>query len=249
MGAVLSYLGYASHQQLYHRSLEHTFQHLHQGHGPNLIFGKGDAAMTSTIDLYTCIATLEKDLQMTRGENTNKEAVIQYLLQYSLSDTRAKEIAARLKQQLRILSTNQDRLKKEIDEIKDRLGKAEAIIFTLSTPGVPSSRSQCTSTLFSSRSDSPPAEDLIDLLVCNQDPDGAKLREEDRTSLDEFLGDESDVEEVLKNTTPDQSLHQSFDAEFEASSYIVHFANSDEDAEYQDTVKNSTTVLLQEGLG
>ena len=246
MGATFSYLGYASHQQPHPRS--HEQLHYSSLVDPALILGNGDVASPSFIDLYTRLAALQKDLQISRAENTNKEAIIQYLLSSSVNNTRVREITVKLKEQLRVLKTANDRITKEKEEIEGKLGNAKNTISALTTPGVFSSVAQSTSTSFSSRSDSPPksepvTEDLIDLLDCSQESGSQKLVEDDTTLLDDFYEEESDVERVLKNTTPDQSLHQSSDSEFEGSSYIVRFANSDEEIKPQDAVKISHKVI------
>ena len=253
MGATLSYLGYASHQQPRPHSHEHVFQQLHQGRGRILIFGTEDSASRSIIDLCARLATLEKDLQISRAENTNKEAVIQYLLQPRVSNAHVNEITAHLKEQLLVLKMTIDRTKKENEEIKDRLLKAEDAILAVATPSVPNSRPQSTSTSFSNCSDSTAksvvvTEDLIDLLGCSQESDVAKCKEEDTTLLDEDYEDELETEREFNNTTPDQSLHLSFDTEFEGPSYITHFADSDEDAKPQDAVEVSGEVMRQEAM-
>lgn len=253
MGATLSHLCYASRQQSYPYSNKHGLRQLQQGCGPTLALGNEDAASPSIPNLCTRLGALEKDLQNSRAENTNKETVIQYLLQSSVSSAHVKESTVQVKEQLLILKTNIEQANKEIEEIKDKLRKAEDTVTALSIPSVSSSRLQSTSTSFSSRSYLPPksdivTEDLIDLLGCNQKPDSANLVEEGTTLLDELDEDDSDIEGIFKNTTPDQTRHQSSDSEFEESSYIVHFTNSDEDAIPHDTVKVSTKVLRREAL-
>ena len=248
MGATLSYLGYASHQQPYPRSHEHVSHHLHQGNRPTLVLGNGDSASSSIIDLCARLGALEKDLQISEAGNNNKEAVIQYLLQSRVSNARVKEIILQLKAQLLVLEETIDRIKKENEEFQDRLTKAEGTILALSMSSVPSSRTQSTSTSFSSHSDSSAksdlvTEDLIDLLGCSPESDKAKFKEEDTTLLDEFYEDESDIEGAFQNATPDQSLHQSFDTELEQPTYITHFADSDEDAKPQDAIHASREVL------
>lgn len=251
MGATLSYLGYASHQRPY-QPVPQQLQGRSLGE-PTLILGNGDAASSSIIDLCTRLGALEKDLQLSRAESTNKEAVIQFLLHSNVSNARVEETIVKLKDQLLVLKRTIDRTNKENEEIKIKLSKVEDNVFALSTPSVPNARPESTSTSFSSRSDSPPksesvAEDLIDLLGCSHESDSARLTEEDTTLLDESYEDESDIEEAFPNTTPDQSLHQSSDSELEGCSYIVRFANSNEDAEPQDAVKVSTKVRRQEAL-
>lgn len=248
MGATLSYLGYASHQQRFSRSHEPVSQQLHRRCGQTVILGNGDAASLPIIDLCTHLGALEKDLEICRAENTNKEAVIQYLLQSSVDNTCVKETIEKLKGQLLVLKTIINRTNKETDKNRDRLGKVEDSIYALSTPSVPSSRPDSTSTSFSSCSECSPnsgvvAEDLIDLLDCSQESDIAKLMGEDTTLLDESYEDESDIEGVFKSTTPDQSLYQSFASEFEGHPYITHFADSDETSKVQDSTKASTKVL------
>lgn len=246
MGATFSYLGYPSRQQPHPLSHEHISQQLHQGCGASPILGNEDAASPSIIGLYTRLTALEKDLEISRVGNTNKEAVIQYLLQSSVSNARFKETTVKLKEQLVVLKTTIDRINKQNDEIKDKLGRAEDTISALSTSSVLDSRS--TSTSCSTRSDLPPksdvvTEDLIDLMCCSQESDNLELTEDDTTLIDGLYEDESDMEGVSENTTPDQSLHQSSDADFEGSSYIVHFSDSDQDNNVQDAVKVSTQVL------
>ena len=232
MGATLSYLGYAPKQQSYTCFHERRSQQLHQRCGPILILSNGDAASPSVIDICTHLVTLEKDLKISRAGNISKEAVIQYLLQYSVSDTRFQEFTVQLDAQFLALKTTIDEANKENENIKDKLRKAEEAIISLSTPSVPYSTSQSPS--FSNYTDLPTkskaaTEDLIDLLDCSHECDGTKLMGEDSTLLDESNEDETDTEEIAQRITPDQNLHQSSDLDYEVSSYIVHFTNSGED--------------------
>ena len=228
MGATLSYLGYAPNQQSYTRSHERRTQQLHQCCGPILILGNGDAASPSVIDICTRIVTLEKDLKISRAGNGSKEAVIQYLLQHSVSDTRFQEFTVQLNAQFLALKMTVDQTNKENENIKDKLRKAEEAIISLSTPSVPYSTSQSPS--FSNYTDLPTkskavTEDLIDLLDCSHECDSAKLMGEDSTLPDESYEDESDTGEGAQKITPDQPS----DLDYEGSPYIVHFANSGED--------------------
>ena len=224
MGAILSYLGYASHQQPDPRSRQHVSQ-LHQSLGPSII------------DLYTRLTALEKDLKISQVGNSEKEAVIQYLLQSSVSNARDKESTIKLKEQLLLLKTTIDQVNKENEEIKDKLGKAKDIIFALSRRSILNSRSQSTSTSFSSGSDSPPksgvvTEDLIDLSGCSQESDSAKLTEEDTTLLDEIYNDKLNTADATSDTTSAQSPHEShnsLDSEFQDFPYLVHFADNDDE--------------------
>lgn len=255
MGATFSYLGYASRQQpqpRFHAQIPQQI-HYHSLVGPTLILGNGDATSPSSIDLYTRLAALEKDLEISRTGNVDKEAVIQHLLKSSVNNARVKEITVKIKEQLRDLKTTHDQLKKENEEIKAKLRRAEDTIFALSTPTVPNSKFQSISTSLTSRSgfrpkSEPVTEGLIDLLDCSQASDSTKLVEEDSTLLDDFCEDDSEIEGFFKNTTPDESLHHSFDSETIESSYIVRFANTDEDAIPQDTIKVSTEVLHREAF-
>ena len=232
MGATLSYLGYAPNQQSCTRFHERRSQQLHQCCGPILILGNGDAASPSVIDICTRLVTLEKDLKISRAGNGSKEAVIQYLLQHSVSDTRFQEFTVQLNAQFLALKTTIDQTNKEHENIKDKLRKAEEAIISLSTPSVPCSTSQSPS--FSNYTDlltksKAVTEDLIDLLDCSHECDSAKLTGEDSTLPDESYEDETDTGEGAEKITPDQNLHQSSDLDYEGSPYIVHFANSGED--------------------
>ena len=250
MGATLSHLGYASHQQYHNKRVP---QQLHQGCGPIPILGKGDAASFSFIDLCTRLVALEKDLQISRADNSNKEVVIQYLLQSSVGSAGIKETTAQLKRQLLALKTTIDRTNEENEGIKEKLGKAEEAIIALSTPSVPTSGPQSTCTSFSSCT-GPPAktgaetEDLIDLLGCNQLSESAKLTEGDSTLLDEDFTDEPDIERLSQRANLHQALHQYSVSEVGGSSYFVHFADSEEDAKPQDIATLSVNVLRREAL-
>ena len=229
MGATLSYLGYLSQQRPNPPSHDHVFQQLHRGSlgGPTLILSNEDAG--SIAELYTRLGALEKDLQISRAENTRKDAVIQYLLQYNISNVPVKEIIVNLNGQVLTLETTINQTNKENKEIKVKLSKAEDTI----------SRLQSAPTSFSSRSDIPPeidlvAEDLIDLLDSSHESDSAKLMKEDTALLDDSFEHESGIEGEFMNTTPDQSLHQ--------SPYIVYFADSEENAEAQAAVNLPTNV-------
>ena len=232
MGAIFSYLGYAPNQQSYTRHHERRSQQLHQCCGPILILSHRDAASSSVIDICTHLITLEKDLNISRAGNIRKEAVIQHLLQYSVSDTQFKEFTIQLNAQLLALKTTIDQTNKEIEAIKDKLRKAEEAISSLTTPGVPNPTSQ--SPGFSNNTDLPTESkavtgDLIDLLGCSHECDSAKSMREDSTLPDESYEDETDTGVIAQRLTPDQSLEQSFDLDYEGSSYIVHFTNSGED--------------------
>ena len=246
MGAIISYLGYAPDQQSNPDSHYRVAQH--QGWGPPPHLGNDDTASPSIIDLYTRLTALEKDLKISQAGNIDKEAIIQYLLQSRVSDARVKESTMKLKEQLLHLKTSIDRNHKENEEIKDKLGKAEETIYALSRRSVLNSRPHSTSKSFSSRSDSPSksevvTEDLIDLSGCSEESDSAKLTKEDTTLLDDFYEDDSDTQAVSKSTMPGHSLHRLSDSEFEGSSYIFRFSDSDENDEPQDDVKVSTEVL------
>ena len=232
MGATLSYLGYAPNEQSYASFHERRSQQLHQCCEPILILGNGDAASPSVIDICTHLVTLEKDLKISRAGNISKEAVIQYLLQSSVSDTRFQEFTVQLNAQFLALKTTIDQTNKENENIKDKLRKAEEAIMSLSTPSAPYSTSQSPS--FSNYTDLPTkskavTEDLIDLLGCSHECDSAKLMGEDSTLPNESYEDETDTGEIAQKITPDQNLHQSSDLDYEGSSYIVHFTNSGED--------------------
>ena len=232
MGATLSYLGNAPKQQSHTCFRERRSQQLHQCCGPILILGNGDAASPSVIDICTHLVTLEKDLKISRAGNISKEAVIQYLLQDSVSDTRFQEFTVQLDAQFLSLKRTIDQANKENENVKDKLRKAEEAIIALSTPSVPYSTSQSPS--FSNYTDLPTkskaaTEDLIDLLDCSHEYDGAKLMGEDSTLPDGSYEDETDTGEIAQRITPDQNLHQSSDLDYEGSSYIVHFTNSGED--------------------
>ena len=232
MGATLSYLGYAPKQQSYTHFHERRSQRLHQRCGPIIILGNGDAASPSVIDICTRLVTLEKDLQISRAGNTSKEAVIQYLLQYSVNDTRFQEFTVQLNAQFLALKTTIDQTNRENEKIKDKLRKAEEAIVSLSTPSVPYPTSQSPS--FSNYINLPTkseavTEDLIDLLSCSHECDSTKSMEEDSTLPNKSYEDETDTGEVAQRLTPDQSMHQSSDLDYKGSSYIVHFTNSGED--------------------
>ena len=233
MGAILSYFGYASQQQTNIRSNEHVLQQLHQCCGQIVILGNGHAASPSVIDLCTHLIAQEKDLLLARAGNTNRDAVIKYLLQHHASNSRVEEITVQLKAQFLVLKMSIDRTDKENEEIKDRLRKAEGAIVALATPSVPDAPSQSTS--ISNCSDSPAkseavTEDLIDL-GCSQESDSARLMEEDSTLRDEFSENESDneVESQGTGTTPYQALHDFADLEYCGRPYLVHFADKTED--------------------
>ena len=232
MGATLSYLGYAPVEQSYVSFHGRRSQQLHQCCGPTLILGNGDVASPSVIDICTHLVTLEKDLEISRASNISKEAVIQYLLQSSTSDTQFQEFTVQLNAQFLALKTTIDQTNKENENIKDKLRKAEEAIMSLSTPSVPYSTSQSPS--FSNYTDLPTkskavTEDLIDLLGSNHECDSAKLMGEDSTLPNESYEDETDTGKIAQRIMPDQNLHQSSDLDYEGSSYIVHFTNSGED--------------------
>ena len=158
-----------------------------------------------------------------------------------------------LQAQLLALRAAIERTHKEIGEINDKLGKAKDAIIALTTLNAPIPRSQSISTSSSNCSDLLPkseavSEDLIDLLDFSQDSSHVEALDEDTTLLDSYSEDDSEVEGLLKNVNRDPIIPQSSYSEFESSSYIVHFTDSDEDDSQGDAIKVSTTVLHQEVL-
>ena len=231
MGATLSYLGYAPCQQSCTPFHERHFQQLRPRCGPILILGNEDAASAYVNDICTRLVTLEKDLQISREGNISKEAVIQYLLHYKVSDTQLKEFTVQLSAQFLALQTTIDQTNKENENIKDKLRKAEEAIISLSAPSTPCSTSQSPSfidyTGLPTKSTAA-TEDLIDLLDCSHECDSGKLMGEDSTLPNELDDDETDTEAIAQRITPDQNLHQLSDLDYDGSSYIVHFTNSSE---------------------
>ena len=247
MGVTASFLGFRSKKQSFtpHRDFP---QQLHEGYSLPLILDNGVTESRSIANIYTHLATIEKEIQVSRAQSKTKEAVIDYLLQVNVRTASVKESTAQLQGQLLALRSAIERIHKEIGEINDKLGKAKGAIIALTTLNASSSRSQSIQTSSSNRSYPPPksaavSEDLIDLLDCSQYSSYAKAVEEDTTLLDSYCEDDLEIEGLLKNTNRNPILPQSSDSEFEGSSYIVHFTDSDEDA-----VKASTTVSHQEVL-
>ena len=252
MGVVASYLGYRSQKQSFTPHGDFP-QQLHEGYSLPLILDNRVADFPSMANLYTRLAATEKDIQVSRAQNKNKEAVIDYLLQTNIRNASVKPSTAQLQRQLLVLSTAIERTHKELGEINDKLGKAKDTIIALTTLNAPISRSQSISTSSSNRSYPLPkseavSEDLIDLLDCSQDFSHEKALEEDTTLLDNYYEDESEIEGLFKDANRDPIIPQSSDSEFESSSYIVHFTDSDEVDSQGDAVKVSETVLHQEVL-
>ena len=252
MGATFSYLGYASYRQPYPPH-NHGSQQLHQSFGPTFILGNGDTASPSMVNLCIRLAALENILQVIRAEILCQEAISRHLLQINVNDMRIKDITAKLNEQLSLLKKAIYRTENENKEIKCKLRIAEDTILTLSTSCVVNARPQSTSTSLNSCGESQPqsevvTEDLIDLLSCSPNPDGAKSIDDNTTLLDRCCEDELDVGEVVESTTPNQSLHQSSDSKLEDFTYIVHFADSVEHAKSQDAIKISSEVLCPLGL-
>ena len=242
MGVVASYIGYRSRKQSF-TPYGALSQQLHEVCRLPLIIGDGVTASPSITNLCTQLAAIEKDIQVSQAENKNKESIIDYLLQTNVRNASVNGSTAKLQGQLRALRAAIEQTHKEVREIKDKLEKAEDAIIALSTLNAPGSRTQSIST---NRSYPPPSGDLIDLLDCTQDSSYAKAVEEETTLLDDYYEDDSETEGVLKNTIRDQLKPQPFDSEFEGSSYIVRFTDSDEDDTHGDAIKTSTTVLHQE---
>lgn len=249
MGATLSYLGYASNQHPHTPSHGHVSQQQCQYYRPFLILSHRDTTSPSIIDLYTRLIILEKDLQTSQVGNTHKEIVIQYLLQSNASNSCFQE-NLQLKAQLLVLKTTIDRTNRENEEIKDKMRKAEEAI-ALFLSNVPVSGPLPISTTLSSYTSSPVkgeavTEDLIDLLGCIQESDNGKPKEENASLRDELHEDEPDIKEVSRENALDRVLHQSSDPESEGPSYLVHFADRDEDDKTQDTVVLSAKVMRRE---
>ena len=252
MGVVASYLGFR-HQKRSFTPYGASRQQLHQVCSLPPILDDGVAASPSIINLCTQLAAMEKDIQVSQAQNKNKESIIDYLLQSNVRNASIKGSTAQVQGQLLALRAAIEQTHKEVRGIKDKLEKAEDAIIALSTLNAPSSESQSISTSSSNRSYPPPKSealngDLIDLLDCSQDSSHATAVEEDTTLLNNDYDDDSEIEGILKNAIRDQLISQSSDSEFEGSSYIVHFTDSDQDDIQGDAVKTSTTVLHQEAL-
>ncbi|KAM0794336.1 hypothetical protein BDR22DRAFT_711242 [Usnea florida] len=247
MGVTTSYLSYRSQKQSLtpHGGFP---QQLHEGYSLPLILDNGVTDSPSIANLYTHLIAMEKDIQVSRAQNRNKEAVIDYLLQTNFRNASVKESTAQLQGQLLALKATIERTHKEVREINEKLGKAKDAIIALTTLNAPSPRSQSILTTSSNRSYSHPnseavGEDLIDLLYCSQEPSHAKAVGEDTTLLDDYYEDDSEIKGIIKNTTRDQLNSQFSDSEFESSSYIVHFTDSDGDDTQGDAIKLSTTEV------
>ena len=247
MGVTTSYLSYRSQKQSLtpHGGFP---QQLHQGYSLPLILDNGITDSPSIANLYTHLTAMEKDIQVSRAQNKNKEAVIDYLLQTNSRNSSVKESTAQLQGQLLALRATIERTQREVREINEKLGDAKDAIIALTTLNAPSPRSQSILTGSSNRSYPHPnseavSEDLIDLLDCSQDPSYAKALGEDTTLLDDYYKDDSKIKGTSKNTTRDKLNSQSSVSEFESSSYIIHFTDSDEDDTQGDAIEVSTTVL------
>ena len=230
MGVVASYLGYRSRKQSF-TPYGAFSQQLHQ---------------VSIANLCTQLVAMKKDIQVSQAQNKNKEGVIEYLLQTNVRNASVKGSTAQLQRQLLALRAAIEQTHKEVGEIKDKLGKAEDAIIALSTLNAPNSKSQSISTCSSNRSYPLPSSevvsgDLIDLLDYSQDCSYVMAVEEDTTLLDKYYEDDSETEGVLKDAVRDQLIPQPSDSEFEGSSYIVHFTDSDEN----DTLDSVTRLGQQ----
>ena len=257
MGATLSYLRSAPKQQPYPIHHEHTSNQLCQGCEPISRVGSGDPTLPSMIDLYTRLIALYKDFHLFRSGNSSKESVIQYLLHSSFSNSGFKQSTVHLEEQVQVLKASLDRTRRENEEVKEKLAKAENVILALSnpmqTPSCPIPRPQPSSAMFSNSSDIPSKsnasmDDLIDLLGGGSESDIPKSMEKDTNSRSELSKDESNIEELSTNLVPDQSVYQSFDSGFPDSGfpdfpYIVHFPESDEEGKAGDDVKVLTLLL------
>ena len=260
MGATLSYLRSAPKQQPCPLHHEHTSNRLCQGCEPISLVGNGDPALPSMIDLYTRLIVLEKDFHLFRAGNSSKEAVIQYLLHSSVSNSGFKQSTVHLKEQVQVLKAALDRTRRENEEVKEKLAKAENVILALSnpmqSPSCPIPRPQPSSAMFSNSSDIPSKsnasmDDLIDLLGGGSESDNPKSMEKDTTLRSELSEDEANIEGLSTNGVPDQSVYQSFDSGFPDFfdsgfpdfPYIVHFPESDEEGKAGDDVKVLTLLL------
>ena len=233
MGATLSHFGYAPLQQSCLDSHARVTQRLHQGWGPTLILGNEDATSPSIISLYTRLTALEKDLQISQEGNTNKEAIIQYLLNsYKVSNATLDTETEKLNEQNSNLKKKIAQMNEDSGRLIDTLRKALDTVSALSTHGVTPVGSQSVSPSCSNRCQSPSSEVLIDLLGSYEGDASAVLTEEDTTLLSEIHGNDLDVEGIEREITPGQALHEShssLDSEFQDYPYIIHFANSDEE--------------------
>lgn len=247
MDSCTSHLGYNTHQHPHSLGDEHVSQQNYpSGLGrPSVHVTNGLPVSHRSIDLFTRLIALEKDLQISQTENTKKEAVIQYLLYSKVSNAETEK----LKEQNNNLEKEIARLNDDSERVKDKLGKALDTIFALSTPNVAGVVSQSISASCSSCCKPPSVEalkteDLIDLLKSSEECASAVQTEEDTTLLDDIY------DEVLDNkTTLEHSLHESLESpnlEFQAPPYIVHFADNDEEGKPNDSAKDVTSVRCLE---
>lgn len=249
MGATLSRLGYTPLQQPCQKSHDCISHRLHQGWGPTLILGNEDAASPSIISLYTRLTALEKDLQISQEGNTNKEAIIQYLLNLSKGSLSTLDTETeKLKEQNSNLKKKIARMNEDSKRLKDKLRTALDIIFASSMQSVTAVGSQSVSSSCSNRCKSPSSEILIDLLGSCEGDASAVLSEEDTTLLNNDIHDDTlDVEGIKTEITPGQSLHESqnsLDSEFQDLPYIVHFADGDEEDKPKEGVEFITKVPI-----
>ena len=191
----------------------------------------------STTDLYTRLALLTRDLQEAQKENTQKQAVIEYLLESKILGSKIENEVVELRKEICFLKQKLVEHTKDGQQLRLDLRKAIDAISALAACTTDTITSQPTSALSeeNGKVDNTAAintQDLIDFSDLNGVSAHAEPASGGTTSLndeddDDCISESEDGFEIYAHT---QSATISFSehCDFEDSPYIHHFVNGDD---------------------
>ena len=235
----------------------HEMNHKHNHHcglgGLQPLNGVAIPPIASTTDLYTRLALLTRDHQEAQKENTQKQAVIEYLLNSKILGSKIENEVVELHKEISSLKQKLVEHTKDGQQLRLDLRKATDAISTFAACTTNTITSQSTSALSeeNGKANGTAAintQDLIDF----SDLNGVSAHAEPASGGTTLLNDE-DEDDCISESADDvetyahtQSATISFgeDFDFEDSPYIHHFVNGDGATNSHRGRKVVATVLL-----
>ena len=201
-------------------------------------------ATASTTDLYTRLVVLTKDYQEAQKENTQKQAVIEYLLTSKILESKVEKEVVELRKEISSLKHKLVEHTKDDKQLRIDLHKALHTIFALDARTTVTTASQPKTALGKdySKANNTTAFSIQDLIDFS-DHNGGSAHAEPASGGTTLLNDEDngedndeddddymsglarDVEPSAHTQSATTSFSENFD--FEDSPYIHHFVNGD----------------------
>ena len=210
-------------------------------------------ATASTTNLCTRLAVLTRDHKEAQKENTQKQAVIEYLLNSRILESRLEKEVVELHKEISSLKQKLIEHTKDGKQLRIDLHKALDSISALAARNTVSITSQPTSSPSkdNSKAHNTAAVDTQDLIDFSDHNGGSAITEP--ASGGTTLLDDEDDDDCMSDLTDDvdkyaqtQSATISFneDFDFNDSPYIHHFVNGDGATNSKGAKKVAATVLL-----